>query len=546
MFRINRVSMHLVLVLVLALVVVGCAPQTPAPTPPATGTHPVVDDKYGGTVVFRILGEPTSLVPHGAGDTIAGLTGMMLNEPLVRLNIENEWEGRLVKDWTISNDGLVYTFNLRENAKWHDGKPVTADDVVFTHELIMNPDAKVTFRAQQFVGGQAIKYEKVTDQQFRVILPQVFAPVLSYLITPVPKHIWQGVPASDYLTSTLGQKPVSSGPFKFVEYRASDRIVFAAFEDHFDGRPYLDQVIYSIIPDNNSAAVALETGQIDFTDVPGDVFVRWEGSDKVKTFRAPSGNVQFLSLNNSVFPFNDATVRKALGHLTNKRAIADQVMLGYAQPAHNFMVPSDIYYNEDVLTKYDYDLNKAKNLLGSAGFTAGSDGILAKDGKKLEFEILIHSGNVQREQAGLVLQSEFAKAGVKVNLRSLEWSALVAVLNDKARPRPYQALIIGNTLGPDPTRYRLVYHSAADSYMEYYSDEADALFDAGDKETDFEKRRAIYEELQTVITNDAPVVWLWYAETLYGMSNRLRIDEAEITGLGHLRLLKPGKLWVAK
>lgn len=503
--------------------------------------------KYGGTAVFRIQTGPTYFIVHGAADNVSRQVSIFLNDHLVRLNLNNEWEGFLAESWSISEDGLTYTFNLRQDAKWHDGVPITADDVIFTYELIMNEEACIPFREQQFIGGKPIRYEKVTDYQFKIILPEVFAPLFSYLIVPIPKHIWENVPASDYLAHSISEKYISSGPFKFVEYKTGEYLKFEAFEDYYKGRPYLDSVIFSIIPDWNSAAVALESGQIDFTSVLGDTFSRLEASDRMQTFKGPSGNVRFVALNNSVFPFDDVRVRKALSHLTNKEVMANQVMLGYAEPAYNFMVPSDMYYNEDVVVRYEYDVEKAKQLLADAGFTPGSDGVLEKDGKRMEFEVLFKSGDAQLEQAVLILQSDFNKAGIKLTPRGLEWSAIVNIIAViPTRPRPYEAALAGNTLGPDPTKYRYVYQSASDSYMEYINETVDQLFDAGDQEIDFEKRRQIYEELQTLITDDAPAIWLWYIQTLYGASPRLRLEEAELTGLEHLRFLKPGKIYIAQ
>lgn len=504
----------------------------------------VTADKYGGTGVFRILGEPSAFIPYVVGDTIYGLVTVVLTDSLVRLGLDNQWEPKLAESWEINEDGTIYTFHLRKDAVWHDGTPITSDDVIFTYELVMNMEAAIAFRAQQFIGGEPVVYEKVDDHTFQVILPEPFAPYLSFLITPIPKHIWEDVEPRNYKRTSNPDFFVSSGPFKFVEYRAGEFIRFARFDDYWDGKAYLDEIVYRIIPDNNAAAIALESGQIDFTDVASIDFRRMINDRRIQTFQEPSGNVQFLCMNNEVFPFDDVLVRKAVQHLINRDAIVNQVMLGFALPARNFMVPTDMFFNEDVIVKYDLNIEKAKELLAEAGFTPRRDGILEKDGKALEFDIIFTTGNTEREQATLIMQSDFAKAGIKLNPRALEWSAIIDILTTSERPYPYQSLIIGNTLGPDPTRYRLVYHTDSDAYPAYSNPQADLLFDQGDREFDFEKRQEIYEELQRVITDDAPVGWLWYAQTLYAASPRLNLSEAELTGLAHLRFLKPHRIYL--
>lgn len=508
------------------------------------GFGQVSADKYGGTAVFRILGEPSAFIPFVAGDTIYGLVSVVLTEPIVRLGLDNQWEPKLAESWEISDDGTVYTFHLREDAMWHDGTPVTSDDVIFTYNLVMDVEAGIAFRTQQLISGEPVVYEKVDDRTFQVILPEPFAPYLSFMITPVPKHIWEDVDPRNYKRTSDPDFFVSSGPFKFVEYRAGEYIRFKRNDNYWGGKPYLDEIVFRIIPDNNAAAIALESGQVNFTDVASIDFRRMINDTRIQTFQKPSGNVQFLCMNNAVFPFDDVLVRKAVQHLINREAIVNQVMLGFALPARNFMVPTDMFYNEDVIVKYDHNIEKAKELLAEAGFTPRRDGILEKDGKALEFDIIFTSGNTEREQASLIMQSDFAQTGIKVNLRSLEWSAIIDILNSTERPHPYQALIIGNTLGPDPTRYRLVYHSGSDAYPAYSNPQADMLFDQGDREFDFNKRQEIYEELQKVITDDAAVGWLWYAQTLYAASANLNLEEAELTGLAHLRFLSPHRIYL--
>lgn len=533
-------NMVIVFLVATAVVLTGCTPAKPGPGADDS------DSKYGGTAVFRIISEPQTLTPLVSTDLIAGLINAFMSDPLVRLNTKGEYEGRLAEDWTISEDGLVYTFNLRDNIKWHDGTPITADDVVFTHALILNPDTGLSGRIHQIINGKPIKYEKITDRQFTVTVPEQFAPLLSRLITPIPKHIWENVDPKEYKTSPLGQQPIMCGPFKFEEYKTGEYIKFTRFDDYWEGKPYLDEVVLQIIPDENAAVVALETGQVHFSDLSGDNFNKIKEAGRLQTYSNPSGNVQLFVMNNKRAPFDDVNIRKALCHLLSKETIVDKAFLGFADPAHNFMVPTDMFYDEDAVVKYEFSVEKAKGLLEDAGYKPGANGIMEKNGKPLEFDLMLRAGVPQVEQAGIIIQSDFAQAGVKVNLRITDWSQLVAVITSDERPLKFDTCIVGYTLGPEPARYSQVFTTEADSYITYSSKEADDLFSKGEREIDPAKRQEIYGDLQTVITRDAGAGFLWYAHTLYGFAPELNTEEAEITWLAHIRFLKPGKLHLAK
>ncbi|MFO8059846.1 MAG: ABC transporter substrate-binding protein [Bacillota bacterium] len=510
------------------------------------------DDRYGGTAVLRIQGEIATLNPFFGGDTIIGQVGAFTAERLVMLNEDSEYEGQLATHWSVSENGLEYTFHLRDDVTWHDGEHFTADDVIFSFELLMNEEAAVPARSNFLIGGEPIEMEKVDDYTVKMIVPELFAPVLTTVarLPMAPKHIVEHVNPADLDTCDWGEEPIHTGPFKFAEYRAGEYVRLVRHDDYWGGMPYLEEVVLRIIPDMSPTTVALESDQVYFSDVPPDVFQRLDQEGKLQTFSAPSGNVQFFCMNNLVWPFDDVRVRKAINHVINREAICEHAFLGYAQPAENFMVPTDMYYNEDAIVRYEFEVDRAQELLEEAGFEPGSDGIMTKDGRRLEFELIITQGNAQREQAALIIQSDFEKAGISVVPRTMEWSAQVGILTAGMDPPEYETMIMGNTLGPDPDRYHAVYgpsqYLTGFNYLAYLNDEVEDLFQLGRITVDEAERQAVYEELQHVITDDAPVGWLWYAETLYAFSPELRVEEAGLTGQGHIRFLKPAGLYIQK
>ncbi len=507
------------------------------------------DSKYGGTAVFRIHSEVNYMNPFSGG--IYSLYG--ISEGLVReqRDVAGKYVGVLAEDWDISPDGCTYTFKLREGVKWHDGEPFTADDVIFSYNLVMNEEAGISHRAYMYIDGEPIVYEKVNDYEVKMILPKKYAPALNYLVPIVPKHYVEDLPPAKIKEYEWERDPIFTGPFKFVEYKTGEYVRLERFEDYWGGRPYLDEIILRIIPDNNTAAVALESGEIDFTDAPPDVFKRLENAGTFQAFQGASGIVHFICMNNKAFPFDDVRVRQAISHLVNREAICEQVHSGYAKPAYGFMVPTDMFYNDDANVKHEYDVEKAKQLLADAGFEPGPDGILVKDGKKFEFDLLYRHGDVQREQAALIVQSDLAKVGITMNPRGLEWSAIVRELNANTDPLPFDAILLANGLGPDPDRYSAIYASwsypsggPGSNYCAFLNPEVDELFERGQTEMDSEKRQEIYNELQTIISDQCPSAFMWYPQTMYCYSQRLKVDEAEMSSLNWVRFWNPAWLYV--
>jgi len=544
------------LVLLAVVAVAGCGGEVVEEPDDPTGDDPtedpIDDDRYGGRAAFRTSGEPPTLNPYYGTDSVHGQIMTFMAERLVRVNDEGEYEGQLAKDWEISDDGLVYTFNLVEDARWHDGEPFTADDVIFSFELMLDESLGASNRGSFLIGGEPIEMEKVDEHTVEMILPEVFGPVLTSVgrLPVAPKHLLEDADPANFQEHPWGMtEPVHTGPFKFVEYESGEYVRLERFDDYWGENAYLDEAIFRIIPDTDATRVALETGQIHFSDLPSADYDRIVEDGELQTFAEPSGLVQFVALNNVVFPFDDVQVRRAINHLVDRETIIDHALMGYGEPAYNFMVPGDMFYNEDVLDrKYYYDVDEAVSLLKDAGYERGDDDIMVRDGERLEFEVIIAQGNRERERAATIMQADFEKAGVDMQIRTMEWSAQVDILTSTDDPLDYQAQIVGNLLGPDPDRYHAVYgpsqYPEGSNYIAYLNEEVEDLFMQARREVDPDERAALYEELQRVIVNDAPVLWLWYTESLYAYSPELRVEDARMNGLVHVRFMDPANIWL--
>jgi peptide/nickel transport system substrate-binding protein len=502
----------LILVAALAIGVAGCGPSE-VEDPGST---------TGGVATFRLNGDFSGLNPLGNTDGNTYQVWAFIAETLIRHQPDNSWTGQLAETWDLSEDGKTYTFNLRHGVKWHDGEDFNADDVLFTWELHWDPEVNEVNQYTWMVDGEPIEMVKVDEYTIKMILPKPYPAVLESLkwFIPVPEHLLKDVPRAEIVNCEWGAAPIFTGPFKFTEYKPGEYVKLTAFEDYWGGKPGLDEAIFRILADENSAAIALETGQIDWGRISAASFDRLKNGGKVSINQEISGRVVLLQVGqtgpNQDF-FQDATIRQALSHLVDRETIANTIMKGLVQPGYNVMVPTDLYYTEDIV-KYEYDIDKGKELLTDAGWSLGEDGVLTKDGKRFEVDLFYQTGDALTDQTALLMQNAFGQAGIKLNLRGLERTALVQHLVDD----DYDLILNGNLMGPDPHRYVYIYGDR--------SPEIEALFAAGQKETDETERARIYAEIQMLISEQAYNIPLYYPDSLHAHNPKLNVGEAEVHG----------------
>jgi len=544
-----RIWATVVLAVVLAASALsGCSQPAPA-EPGGNG------GKEGGTVLLRLTGEVTTFNPLTASDGVSGTVLSYVREPLGYVDYDGTWDARLAESYTVSEDGLEFTFNLRKGVKWHDGETLDADDVIFTANLMMNEEANIPIRPRFILGGEPVRWEKVDEYTVKMIVPQRNATILDHLrhMYIVPEHLLKDVPPAEFKNYNFLDNLVMTGPFKLAEYKTGEYVRLVRFDDYWDGKPYLDEVVLRIVPDQAAAIVALESGQIDATAVTPEQAIRLREKGELNVYQAPGSGIEFICLNNRAWPFDDARVRKAMNHAIDKDTICEKVYLGFARPAWSYTAADVMFLNEDVVEKYEYDLDKAAAILADAGWEKGSDGILVKDGKKFEFELNYRSGSLETEQLLLIYQADLAKIGIKMNLRALEASAMTNILIAGSDPLPYQAMHNGVSPGIDPDNYALIYHSSqypsgknGFNYVGYLNPEVDRCFDEGKLEMDPAQRAKYYEDIQKMISEDAVIVPLIYKESVSAATKRLHMEDAwMLPDSGH-RFPKPQWLWVEK
>jgi len=247
-------NMHHLLLVLLALILVGCK----SPEEERTYGGPDTGPAYGDLFIDAAIGDASTLIPPLASDAPShGVAGLIYNG-LVKYDGDLNLIGDLAESWEISPDGLTITFKLRRGVKWQDGAPFTAQDVLFTYQVMVDPKTPTAYAGDY---QQVKKAEAVDDYTFRVTYPKPFAPALnSWGLAILPKHLLAG---KDITQSPLARHPIGTGPFKFREWKAGEKIVLTDNPDYFEGRPHLNGYVYTIKPDMATMFLELKAGNID-------------------------------------------------------------------------------------------------------------------------------------------------------------------------------------------------------------------------------------------------------------------------------------------
>jgi len=483
---------------------------------------------YGDTLVEGVIAEPSILIPMLAGDAASHAVADLIFNGLVKYDKDLTLIGDLAESWDISRDGLVITFHLRKGVRWTDGVEFTANDVMFGYKTIIDEKTPTPY-AEDF--KQVKKAEVLDKYTFRVIYEKPFAPALSSWgnLVVLPEHLLKG---KDITKTDFGRHPIGMGPFKFVEWVPGQKVVLEANPDYFEGRPYLDRYIFRIIPDPATMFLELKAGTIDMMTLTPLQYVRQTSTEffrkNFNKFRYPVFAYTYLGFNlcarrnkegKCIVPhpwFSDKRVRQAIAYGIDKKEIVDGVLFGLGKPATGPYVPGTWPYNPHV-KRYEYNPDKARKLLREAGFEdTDGDGVLEdKNGRPFEFTILTNMGNTSRLKTATIIQWRLAMIGIKVKIRTLEWSTFINEFIDKRR---FEAVILGWSIGLDPDQYD-IWHSSKTkekefNFISYSNPEVDRLLEIGRRTFDIEKRKKAYYRIQEILAEEVPYVFLYVPDAL--------------------------------
>jgi peptide/nickel transport system substrate-binding protein len=482
--------------------------STVAPTSSSAGPAA----KSGGTLRWAVPFEPPTL--NSALRQPAGYpwyTSFTLFDGLTRLEPDQQYKPvpALATSWEISADGKTYTFKLRDGVKWHDGQSFSADDVKFTLEAILDPKN----RAATYTDFTIVERVEVIDRlTVRIILKQPFAPMLTNLaVAMIPKHLLEG---KDLTTDEFNQKPVGTGPFRFVEWRKGESLTLEANPDSWRGRPKLDRVVFRFVEDASARLVQLKTGEVDGANLDAKQAGEFKDSDKIVALTATGSSPHCFALNLTNPLFADPRVRQALNYGVDKEALLKTVGGGAGVVAYGPL--QNTPYDRADLPQFKYDPQKVDELLTGAGWNKNASGSFEKDGKTLSFTLI---APVYLDEATL-MASSLRQVGIDVQVDQKDYRYVYSNL-DK-----FDAVMYSFGSPADPDSVYFLFHSSghadkAGFNFFYTNPKVDDLLDRARSAPDPALRKSLYAEFQAEVNADPPYVWGWYPSNYVGVRKDL-------------------------
>ena len=479
----------------------------------------------GGTLEEGVIGTPRFINPLLAvSDADRDMTALIYSG-LMRPDNKSGLEMDFAEKYEISNDGLEYTFTLKQNLVWHDGKPITSDDIIFTVQQAKDPVLKSNKRA----GWEGVTTEKIDDRTVKFILEKPYTPFLENTTMGIlPSHLWKEASSEMMGFSDLNTNPVGSGPYQISSMsRDSSGIISSATltanKKFALGRPNIDKIIVRFYSSEEKLLTAYKTGEVDGISAvtPQSLEEIKRSGSNIKIFSLPRIFGIFFNKNNAKI-FAQKEVREALETATDKKKIIDEALKGFGTRLDYPIPPGTIgtLPGENSAFSETASVDDAKKLLEKNGWKMGSDGVYEKKISRNEtyrLSFSISTSNVpELKSAAELIKSMWGKIGARVEVMVFE----IGDLNQNIiRPRKYDALLFGEVVGRDPDPF-VFWHSSQRNdpglnIAMYTNITADKLLEKARTISDEERRKEIYEQFQEEVKKDTPAVFLYSPYFIY-------------------------------
>lgn len=437
--------------------------------------------------------------------------------------------GDLAASWDISSDGSRYVINLRENAVWHDGTPLSSQDVLYTVSLLQSNSSLVAEDLRSF--WQLVHVAALSDLSLEFSLPYSFAPFLDYLTFQIlPSHLLGNLTLEDLVDHPFNLAPIGSGPYRFREFHLTDGkidgVSLEAFEYYYSGRPYIDEINFKLFPDAHTAFQAYLSNEVDavarIDQADLETALNQPGLD-IHSCRLPRLTIVFLNTQNLTQPLlQSANFRKALMAGTNRQAMIDEVFSSQAVLALGPIMPGNWAFYEG-LEPYRYDVDLARQLLAGEGYTWSEAGqLMTSDGAQARLTLLVQDDQIHN-QIATILAENWASIGIEVVLDVRPYAELMTSLES----RVYEAALVDIDLSnsPDPDPYPFWAESQADSgqnYSQWRNTTASEYLEQARTQPNRDLRVRLYRNFQILFAEDLPSLPLFYPVYNYGMKNAIK------------------------
>jgi peptide/nickel transport system substrate-binding protein len=458
--------------------------------------------------------------------------GLLIRDPK---NIDR-FQGLMAEDWSMAPDQVTYTFHLRPDLRWSDGFPITSADFKWTYE-----QARIPENAYPYVSNfePIVSYEAPDPRTIVVTLREPLAVGLETAdaVNALPKHIWERLDWNDASRNPEIMAPtVGSGPFNLKEWHRDSHAVFTANELYFKGRPKLDTYTIQIVGTPQIAFQKLRAGEVDRAEFQPEDYEAAKRIDSITVYEwwPAAASWGYLGFNLRKPYLQDVLVRRALAHAMDRQLIIDRIQYGLARPTYSAFTPACWCYNPDV-PHYNYDLARARELLAEAGWRPGADGVATKDGQRLRLRMLYGPNNSKvRERIATVAQEEFRKIGVEVEVQGLEWAAFLQAV--KNPPFDWDMTVLGWSSTVDPHWMYQIWSEQSIPALNagaYVNKQIEELFRQGAREFDVDRRKRHYQQIQKILSDEVPYVFLTMNMAYTGVSNRIGGIEVSPLGIGY-------------
>ncbi|MBT2413029.1 ABC transporter substrate-binding protein [Streptomyces sp. ISL-12] len=469
------------------------------------------DGKGGAeSVVIGVASEPDTLSPllgYGKDGNSKIFDGLLARDTDLKL------KPALAKALPeIGDGGRTYTYTLREGVKFSDGEPLTAEDVVYTYETILDPKTNNTARSEL----DAVENVRASgDDQVVFTLKYPYAAFAARTVLPVvPEHIAGG---QDPNTGSFNTEPVGTGPYTLAKWSKGEKLTFKANPDYWGGEPAVKSFTMAIIADDNVRATRLRSGDLDGAVLPPNLAATFKDDDSRRTYDAKTYDFRAVTLPTAGPVTGDRAIRRALDAAVDRRAMVDKILDGAGLPAYGPLPTDDPWYAKDIAR--DQDLAEARRVLDRAGWRTGGDGIRAKDGQRAAFTLYYPSGDKVRQDHALAYASDAKRAGIEVNVESATWEVI--------EPRMGRDAVLagfGSVGDPDFGLYTLLHSSLAgdgfNNMARYDNPAVDQALDTGRRSQDPDERRAAYDTIQQALVDDPGYTFLTHIDHLYVLADR--------------------------
>lgn len=480
------------------------------------GSSGLVTAEGGKTLTIALGQEPTDLNPIINTGHADFFDIIKVYSGLVKSDDKLEMVGDLAKSWE-QPDQNTFVFHLRDGVKWQDGTAFTSDDVKFTYDLMTSGKWLTIFPASS-------EYNVITSVEtpdkstVKFTLKEPIVPFIERFSLPIlPKHLLEG---QDLTKTEYWQKPVGTGPYVFDHWNKGEELVFTANKDYYAGAPKIETLKFVMVPDESARINLLKTGEVQAVKVEQKSTPSLQNQPGIKVISSPSANWYALNLPYVLPQFKDKAVHQAIAYALNKQGMLDSIFAGQGQLAYGPFRSEDWVYNPDIV--FPQDIEKAKKVLSDAGWKAGTDGIMEKDGVKLEFDLLYTASNPERKDIAVAVASDLEKIGIKANpVSKANWDELTPEVWHK------NAVVMawGSPFDPDDNNY-MIYNTKHmnDGYWEpasYSNPEVDKLLDQGRTTWDKNQRKQIYQQFQKILGEDQPTPFILFGNYVYALSDKV-------------------------